>query len=53
MIEYRVTAREAKDVFTLTNVSAERARRTRPRRRTQVLVPGLSVKLDRAARPLP
>src|SRR5205807_9640528 len=46
VIEYRVTAREAKDVFTLTSVSGQRLVPDKPAEgRTQVLVPGLEVKL--------
>jgi uncharacterized repeat protein (TIGR01451 family) len=46
VIEYRVTAREAKDVFTLTSVSGTRLVADKPAEgRTQVLVPGLEVKL--------
>ena len=46
VIEYRVTAREAKDVFTLTSVSGQRLVADKPAEaRTQVLVPGLEVKL--------
>jgi uncharacterized repeat protein (TIGR01451 family) len=46
LIEYRVTAREAKDVFTLTSVSGTRLVADKPAEgRTQVLVPGLEVKL--------
>jgi uncharacterized repeat protein (TIGR01451 family) len=46
VIEYRVTPREAKDVFTLTSVSGQRLVADKPAEaRTQVLVPGLEVKL--------
>jgi uncharacterized repeat protein (TIGR01451 family) len=46
IIEYRVTPREAKDVFTLTSVSGQRLVADKPAEgRTQVLVPGLEVKL--------
>ena len=46
VIEYRVTAREAKDVFTLTSVSGQKLVPDKPAEaRTQVLVPGLEVKL--------
>lgn len=46
VIEYRVTAREAKDVFTLTSVSGQKLVADKPAEgRTQVLVPGLEVKL--------
>ena len=46
VIEYRVTPREAKDVFTLTSVSGQRLVPDKPAEgRTQVLVPGLEVKL--------
>jgi len=45
-IEYRVTPREGKDVFTLTSVSGPRVVADKPAEaRTQVLVPGLDVKL--------
>lgn len=46
VIEYKVTAREAKDVFTLTSVSGQRLVADKPAEgRTKVLVPGLEVKL--------
>jgi uncharacterized repeat protein (TIGR01451 family) len=46
VIEYRVTPREARDVFTLTSVSGQRVVADKPTEtRTQVLVPGLEVKL--------
>lgn len=46
VIEYRVTAREAKDVFTLTSVTGQKLVPDKPAEaRTQVLVPGLEVKL--------
>jgi uncharacterized repeat protein (TIGR01451 family) len=46
LIEYRVTPREAKDVFTLTSVSGQRLVADKPAEaRTQVLVPGLEVQL--------
>ncbi len=46
VIEYRVRAREAKDVFTLTSVNGNRLVADKPAEgRTQVLVPGLEVKL--------
>jgi uncharacterized repeat protein (TIGR01451 family) len=45
VLEYRVTAREAKDVFALTNLSAGKGISDRAEARTLVLVPGLSVKL--------
>lgn len=46
VIEYRVTPREAKDVFALTSVSGQRLVADKPAEaRTQVLVPGLEVKL--------
>ena len=45
-IEYRVTPRAATDVFTLTSVSGPKVVADRPAEaRTQVLVPGLEVKL--------
>jgi len=44
-IEYRVTAREAKDVFSLTNLSADKGIQDKAEWNTRVLVPGLSVKL--------
>jgi uncharacterized repeat protein (TIGR01451 family) len=46
VIEYRVTPREAKDVFTLTSVSGQRVvADTAAEARTQVLVPALELKL--------
>jgi uncharacterized repeat protein (TIGR01451 family) len=45
LIEYRVTAREAKDVFALTNLSAEKGIQDKAEWTTKVLVPGLTVKL--------
>lgn len=45
VIEYRVTPREGKDVFTLTNLSAAKGVADRAESRTLVLVPGLTVKL--------
>ena len=45
IIEYRVTAREAKDVFALTNLSADKGIQDKAESRTLVLVPGLTVKL--------
>ena len=46
VIEYRVTPREAKDVFALTSVSGQRLVADKPAEaRTQVLVPGIEVKL--------
>lgn len=46
VIEYKVTAREAKDLFTLTNVTGPKVAASRPAEaRTEVLVPGLEVKL--------
>lgn len=46
VIEYRVTPREAKDVFTVTSVSGQRLVSDKPAEaRTQVLVPGIEVKL--------
>ena len=55
VIEYRVTAREAKDVFTLTNLSAEKGIQDKAESTTHVLVPGLTVKLtgrrERRGRP--
>ncbi len=46
VIEYRVTAREAKDVLATTSVGGERLVADRPAEvRTQVLVPGLELKL--------
>jgi uncharacterized repeat protein (TIGR01451 family) len=45
-IEYRVTPREAKDVYTLTSVSGQRLVADKPAEtRTQVLVPAVEVKL--------
>lgn len=47
VIEYRVTAREAKDVFTLTSVSGQKMTPDKPAEaRTQVLVPGIKVELS-------
>jgi uncharacterized repeat protein (TIGR01451 family) len=44
--EYRITPREAKDVLTLTSVTGQRVVADKPTEgRTQVLVPGLDVKL--------
>jgi uncharacterized repeat protein (TIGR01451 family) len=46
VIEYRVTAREAKDVFTTTSVRGQKMTADKPAEaRTQVLVPGIQVKL--------
>ena len=45
-IEYRTTAREGKDVFALTNLSAEKGIQTKSESTTRVLVPGLSIKLS-------
>jgi uncharacterized repeat protein (TIGR01451 family) len=46
VIEYKVTPHEARDVFTLTSVSGQRVVADKPAEaRTQVLVPGLEVKL--------
>jgi uncharacterized repeat protein (TIGR01451 family) len=46
VIEYRVTPREGKDVFTLTSVSGQKLVADKPAEgRTQVLVPGIEVKL--------
>jgi len=45
VFEYRVTAREAKDVFALTSLSAGKGVTDRAEARTLVLVPGLAVKL--------
>lgn len=46
VFEYRVTPREAKDVFTLTSVTGSKLIADKPAEaRTQVLVPGLEVKL--------
>ncbi len=46
VIEYKVTPREAKDVYTLTSVSGTKLVPDKPAEgRTQVLVPGLDVKL--------
>ena len=45
LIEYRVTAREAKDVFALTNLSADKGIQDKAEWTTKVLVPGLTVKL--------
>jgi uncharacterized repeat protein (TIGR01451 family) len=45
VIEYRVTPREAKDVYALTSLAAAKGLTDRAEARTQVLVPGLAVKL--------
>lgn len=45
LIEYRVTPREAKDVFALTSLSAAKGVTASADARTLVLVPGLTVKL--------
>jgi len=45
VLEYRVTPREPKDVYSLTNVVADKGGGDRAEARTQVLVPGLTVKL--------
>ncbi len=45
IFEYRVTAREAKDVFALTSLSAGKGVTDRAEARTLVLVAGLAVKL--------
>ncbi|MFO0825990.1 MAG: hypothetical protein U0792_23205 [Gemmataceae bacterium] len=45
VLEYRITAREAKDVFALTSLSAGKGVTDRAEARTLVLVPGLTVKL--------
>jgi uncharacterized repeat protein (TIGR01451 family) len=45
VFEYRVTAREAKDLFALTNLSAAKGIQDKAEARTLVLVPGLTVKL--------
>ncbi len=45
VIEYRVTPREAKDVYTLTNLAGAKGVSDRAEARTLVLVPGLTVKL--------
>lgn len=45
ILEYRITAREAKDVFALTSLSAGKGVTDRAEARTLVLVPGLAVKL--------
>ncbi|MCE9561986.1 MAG: DUF11 domain-containing protein [Planctomycetes bacterium] len=45
IFEYRVTPREAKDVFALTSLSAGKGVTDRAEARTLVLVPGLTVKL--------
>ena len=45
VIEYRVTAREAKEIYTLTNVTGQKLVPDKPAEtRTQVLVPGLELK---------
>ncbi|MBA4188188.1 MAG: hypothetical protein C0467_09250 [Planctomycetaceae bacterium] len=45
VLEYRITPREAKDVFALTSLSAGKGVTDRAEARTLVLVPGLAVKL--------
>ena len=45
VIEYRITAREAKDIFALTNLSADKGIQDKADSSTRVLVPGLTVKL--------
>ncbi|HVL10928.1 MAG TPA: hypothetical protein VM529_00080 [Gemmata sp.] len=45
VIEYRVTPREAKDLYSLTSLDAAKGLTDRAEARTQVLVPGLAVKL--------
>jgi uncharacterized repeat protein (TIGR01451 family) len=45
VIEYRVTPREAKEVYALTSLAAAKGVADRAEARTQVLVPGLTVKL--------
>jgi uncharacterized repeat protein (TIGR01451 family) len=45
VFEYRVTPREAKDVYALTSLAAAKGLTDRAEARTQVLVPGLTVKL--------
>lgn len=46
VIEYRITARESKDIYTLTSVSGQKLTADKPAEsRTQVLVAGLEVKL--------
>ena len=44
-IEYRITPREAKDVYSLTNLSANKGIHNEAKWNTRVLVPGLTVKL--------
>ena len=46
VIEYRVTPRQAADALTTTNVSADKGVMEKAEARTEVLVPGLSVKLS-------
>jgi uncharacterized repeat protein (TIGR01451 family) len=45
VIEYRVTPREAKDVYALTSLASAKGLTDRAEAHTQVLVPGLTVKL--------
>lgn len=45
ILEYRITAREAKDVFALTNLSGAKGITDKADSSTRVLVPGLTVKL--------
>jgi uncharacterized repeat protein (TIGR01451 family) len=46
VIEYRVTPRQAAETLTLTNVSSPKGVLEKAEARTEVLVPGLSVKLE-------
>jgi uncharacterized repeat protein (TIGR01451 family) len=52
VIEYRVTAREAKDVFTLTNLSNPKGLAEKAEARTAILTPGLAVKLTGPTTPV-
>ncbi len=45
VIEYRLTARETKDVFVLTNLAGEKGATDKTEARTLVLVPGIAVVL--------
>lgn len=45
IIEYRITARQGSEIYSLTNLSAEKGIHDKAEARTAVLVPGLTVKL--------
>jgi uncharacterized repeat protein (TIGR01451 family) len=46
VIDYRVTPREAKELYALTNLAAAKGITDRAESRTEVLIPGLAVKLS-------